>query len=475
MDQSEVTEVTKVTEVTENVIDETMTDRDLIPAVPFPFEILPERLREMIDTIAEAFHIDPGMVVSCQLPILAAAIGNTIRVSSKEAWKEPIFLWLIIIAPTGYGKSPVLNMLVEPIERRENRLQKFDPSKPFDMPHTISVRPETYLVSDTTVEALSEVFSNSPRGVLIKIDEIAGLVNGLNQYKGKGNDKEHYLELFNCKPWKIDRKTGSKFIPNTGASIVGGIQPREMPKAFENGSFGNGLLPRFLFLTCNSSKPRLYSRKTVTENDLAYWGNIIEYCYNLTLSFDEDNFVSPTVISLSREAVDRYEEFYNEYEVVSQDLSEDARSFVPKLREYRLKLAGVIHVLECFDKDSCVTTTITEESILKAIKITRFFAGQAMNVLDIYKQKELLDVHAPKLIGTILSLSKEVRNGRLDLARIVSQMNTGVEDNQKMNHKTVGSMLRSLGLIPFKSTGNRTFVRWDEDRIQRALFQPKKR
>jgi hypothetical protein len=464
----------EVTKVTESTVDNIMTDNDLIPVVPFPFEILPERLKTMIYTIAEAFHIDPEMVVCCQLPILAAAIGNAIRVSPKEAWKEPVFLWQIIIAPTGYGKSPVLNMLVEPIERMESRLAKPHLSIPRDMQDVTGAYRKACMVSDTTVEALANVFSGSPRGVLIKIDEIAGLIYGLNQYKGKGNDKEHYLELFNCKPWKIDRKSGSKFIPNTGASIVGGIQPREMPKAFENNSFGNGLLPRFLFLTCDSSSPRLYSRKTVTEDNLTYWGNIIEYCYNIALNVDEDNFAAPTVVSLSPEATDKYEEFYNEYENMSQGLTEDAKSFVPKLREYCLKLVGILHVLECFDKHSCVTTTTPEETILKAIKLTRFFAGQAMNVLDIYKEKKLLDENALRLIQIIINLRRAVQNGKLELKWIVAQINSNVPKNQQMNRKTVGSMLRNLGLTLKKSTGNRTFVRWDEHELQQLLYQAKK-
>ena len=92
---------------------------------------------------------------------------------------------------------------------------------------------------DTTIEALADVFEGQPRGVLIHQGRTFRARTGYESYKnGKGSDRQHILELFNCDPWedKIGNRVQSRF-RITGASIVGGLQPQIMPKIFDQDSF----------------------------------------------------------------------------------------------------------------------------------------------------------------------------------------------------------------------------------------------
>ncbi|MBU1345311.1 MAG: DUF3987 domain-containing protein, partial [Proteobacteria bacterium] len=218
--------------------EETDRDSNLLPVCSFPFEVFPLQLREIINKLSTSLHIAPDVASACLLPIIGSAVGNSVRVSPKDGWEEAPFIWLALIAKTGYGKSPLVQKLFKPLECLQGKAYQEYKEKGQEYERLLALAkkdkllfPEKpklkqYLVSDFTIEALSEVFEGDSRGVIITADELAGLIWGLNQYKGKGNDRQHILQLWNAHSWKIDRKTGVKFIPNTGASIIGGIQPR---------------------------------------------------------------------------------------------------------------------------------------------------------------------------------------------------------------------------------------------------------
>ena len=302
----------------------TVADKEIFPTTPVPIEILPENLIVFINLLSSAFHVSPEVVACCIFSIISGAIGNTIRISPKQGWEVPIFIWLILIARTGYGKTPLIGVLMKETERlmsvaykeyqeemkEYNRLlrrAKEDPST--EIPDKPKLK--HYMVSDFTIEASADVFEDDPRGTIIHIDELAGLILGLNQYKGKGNDRQHFLELFNAGSWKIDRRTGSRFIPNTGASIIGGIQPKVLSEVFGSDSIDEGFLPRFILIQ-SDSKPPKFSRQTIKGDDLDYWQNLINWCYQIQPEIDDSGFIKSETISLTDEALNEFEDFYNE-------------------------------------------------------------------------------------------------------------------------------------------------------------------
>ena len=106
------------------------------------------------------------------------------------------------------GKTPAINTLVRSVQKRQartykeyrERLQSYKDSLRSSTGETTETVEEPtlehFIASDTTVEALGDIFENNPRGILIHRDELAGWILGLNQYKGgAGNDRQHYLEI----------------------------------------------------------------------------------------------------------------------------------------------------------------------------------------------------------------------------------------------------------------------------------------
>jgi hypothetical protein len=102
-----------VTEVTEVM----GTDRRMIPEYGFPYEILPERVRKIVNDFGTALHVNPEMVAASILPIMGGAIGNAIKISPKAEWEEPPFIWLNFIAVTGHGKTPLISTMLKPINK----------------------------------------------------------------------------------------------------------------------------------------------------------------------------------------------------------------------------------------------------------------------------------------------------------------------------------------------------------------------
>ena len=459
------------------------TDKILIPLQPFPLEVFPESLVGIIERFSNSLGVDKEVIASSVLTIVSSAIGNTIRVSPKYGYEVPVFIWLIIIAISGYGKTPAISTLVRSVEKRQSKTyreysekqKKYKESlrkskKSGDTEIVDEPILEHSFASDTTVEALGDIFESSPRGILIHRDELAGLILGLNQYKGgSGNDKQHYLELFNCKPWKIDRKTGVKFIHNVGSSIIGGIQTTIMPKVFNLDAIGEGLLPRFL-LQNTEHKPRKFQRQGIEPDDLKLWEDILEKCYEISLTLNDNGFVEPRVLILGEEALNLFEEFHNNYTNLIPFLSDNAKPFVAKFITYSLKITGILHVLDCFStSDTDIKHSIKAGTMDKAIRLTEYFAGQSINALELYgaKTKKELNEIESRLLETVFSLEGEVKNGKLALSRIREYLNTDLPEPLQCDSKQIGAMLHNQGLETKRGTNGYYYLLWDENKIKK--------
>ncbi len=457
-------------------------DLDLIPLQPYPLEVFPLSMIEIIERISDSLGVERKVIAGTMLTVVSSAIGNTVRVSPKHGYEVPIFIWLIIIADSGYGKSPAIGTLTRAVEKKQGKAyQKYSESlkrygellREAKKKKTIENIDEPILshffASDTTVEALGAIFNTTPKGILIHRDELSGLILGLNQYKGsKGDDKQKYLELFNCTPWKTDRKGRVTFVPNTGAAIIGGVQTAIMPRVFGEDAIDEGLLPRFL-LQDTEYKPRKFQRQGIEPDDLKHWEDILEKCYEMPLSLNENGYIEPKVLILNGGAVDLFEAFHNSYTELIPFLSNNAKPFVAKLLTYCLKIAGILHTFECFTAgDTSIKSPINASAMEKAIKLTKYYAGQSMSALKLYRtdtEKKLNEVEA-RLLKVVFSLENEIEKGKLPLFRIRERLNADLPGPLHHNPKQIGAMLRKQGLETKRSTGGAYVLVWEKNKIE---------
>ena len=91
--------------------------------LPFPINVFPPSLQAYCREVAEAKLVPPDFVGELMLVVAGAAIGQSINVKVKRDWTEPPLLLLVLVAPPGRTKSPVIRTVVNPLTQIDRRLR----------------------------------------------------------------------------------------------------------------------------------------------------------------------------------------------------------------------------------------------------------------------------------------------------------------------------------------------------------------
>ena len=185
------------------------------PFRPFPSHVLPEPVREFVETGAESIGCEGACLAVPMLAGLAAAIGNTRRLRLKRNWDVPAVLWSALVGDTGTAKSAAFELALRPfLQRQEQALRRYavqmrqyridlaaykqacadwERLLRGDDPVEKPVRPEVErtIVIDTTIEAVGPLLLANPRGLLLARDELGRLGGGvrslhLRQWRRRG-------------------------------------------------------------------------------------------------------------------------------------------------------------------------------------------------------------------------------------------------------------------------------------------------
>lgn len=224
-------------------------------------------------------------VVAALLAGASAVTGNArwVAGASDDWFKQPGVLWLALVGEPSSGKTPGSSAVIDAVKvidreelvafeperrRREEeavvaraseaawkdqvtaavRANETPPPMPHDAVVPAPVHPPQILVGDTTGEALLQIVSASPRGVLMYRDELAGLIGGLDRYKGGGSDRAMLLEGYGGGEYRVARKGGgATSVTSLSIGIMGGIQPARFHSLIAK-TDDDGLEARFLFV-----------------------------------------------------------------------------------------------------------------------------------------------------------------------------------------------------------------------------------
>ncbi|NOT02584.1 MAG: DUF3987 domain-containing protein [Phycisphaerales bacterium] len=146
--------------------------------VPFPTDLLPERVARFTNETADALGCDPAMVALPTPAVLGSAVGTARVIQLKESWAEPPVIWSCIVARSGTLKSPAMDKAVASLhtaqrtafqehaaaleefetqklwyEKRKTEWTKNKSAAPPEKPE----RPvcERHVLADTTIEAIA--------------------------------------------------------------------------------------------------------------------------------------------------------------------------------------------------------------------------------------------------------------------------------------------------------------------------------
>lgn len=220
----------------------------------FPISALPRGTRRLVREAAASIGCPADLIAVPMLVTLASAIGNSRVLKLKGGWEEGATIYAASVAPPGAKKTPAYKEAMRPAARVQAKLhrdyqQELHRYEKEEQSSCEIAQPtlRRTTVGDSTVEALCVILSSNERGVLMVRDELSGWVRSMNQYKGKGADRQFYLEAWGNSPYSVDRKGEQEpiILERPFICLYGTIQP-EVLSELDIGAGANPLLPRRL-------------------------------------------------------------------------------------------------------------------------------------------------------------------------------------------------------------------------------------
>ena len=409
---------------------------------PFPVNTFPKSLQNYIVESAAALNIDPAYVGPSVLAVTASVIGSAWGVELKNSWSEPAIVWLATVAVSGSGKSPGLDAAIEPIraiqkdaDKRYKEVQmKFEKEQTLynqsltlwkaaqkkDLSQELPEKPiepiiETYIVDDTTPEALVEILEQNPFGVCLPKDELSGWIGGFDAYSSKKAEKDlaFWLAVHGGRSYRSNRKTEKKLaIASTPAvSICGGIQPGILRKILTKNEhfFEAGLAARILF-AMPPDRSQHWTDDDVDDTTRLQYQNIIKKIIGLRSGKDPLNPEEPCIVKLSKSASKLFIEFYNaNADERAAMASETQKAFWPKLTGYAARIALVFHIAKWVEGSTTERLVLDGTTMEEAIRLTQWFKRESLRIVETVRgEAAQVDLEAAGVIEAIKRKGGEI-------------------------------------------------------------------
>ncbi|AGW13140.1 DUF3987 domain-containing protein [Megalodesulfovibrio gigas] len=435
---------------------------------PLPVHVFPESIQHMLQTAAEAFNVPLEAPACCLLALTGACIGRTRGLQIKPGWTEHPNLYVALVARSGMGKSPCAKAFFAPLWEAEKACTQqwkeanaqweadvaaWEAQKRSKHPST-SPRPEPpprqqLITDDATVESLTDIFADNPRGLLWYRDELAGLILDLDKYSSgpQGSTKTRLMTAYDSGPWKVSRvnKARTGFIPAACLSLFGTIQPAVLADIFTGKDAASGLLARVSFIRAPRDKPPLWTETAFNGPARATLVQLVTGL--LRLDFHEDN---PLHLTLEPDAKQLFIAWHDEL-AREQWLGdgEDQDSLLSKLRGQCLRLALQLHCLEDVLAGRDCIGSICAATMAGAIALANWLRGHQEQCWTLLGQAGRVQDPPPlhrRVALAVLGLEGDVQGGRLPTAAIHAWVNDGLDARCQVDSRAVGKACSKIGL-----------------------------
>lgn len=229
---------------------------------PFPIDVIPQPFRDYVKDLKETVNYPIDYTATAVLTATATAAGANIKALVKSGWSEFASLYVALIGNAGANKTHPVNTMFAPIkaidkERHErfkfayelhSSYEKLSKKDKDEAESLFAPTLEKSVLSNFTTEILFKRLSENPRGCTVLSDELISFLEGMNNYS-KSDQIGFYLSVWSNQSTTVDRvgQPIPLFISNPYLSIIGGLQPRALNKAFPIDKLNNGFFQRFLF------------------------------------------------------------------------------------------------------------------------------------------------------------------------------------------------------------------------------------
>jgi len=343
----------------------------------------------------------PAEYVAVSIIAVAASLVGAKRSVQpfREApqWREPCILWVAPVGDPSSNKSPAIDAATGPLKGMEKELaEQFKagligwqttaerakaekaawladvktatkegvatPTMPDAAVEPDEPQRPRLVVQDGTPEAVMEILSGNPNGILHLRDELAGWLLSFERYSPGG--REFWLEANGGRHFTVDRKSlkAPLFIKFNGVTVLGGIQPEKLSECLLK-SADDGLVARFLWAWPD---PIRYQRPCGVA-DVALLEHVYQRLLRLQPGRDEEGQAVPIVLMLDDAAGVIFEEWIRDNDTVIREAAGLYKGFLGKLRGMVLRLSLVAELLAWAAGNGPEPTAIRAETVVSVL------------------------------------------------------------------------------------------------------------
>lgn len=328
----------------------------------FPTDLLPEWLQSTIRDHAESYGTPEELWAVAFLTAIATASGKRMFLTVGN-YKNYPQLWIIIVGSSGTGKSDAGRVAFRRISEidAERYIRYQEEYKEWEAEEKQGRPPhwEQMLINDTTPEAMFNALSYSENGLTLNRDELSGWFSDFGRYN-KSGEVGHYLSIFDNQTFSINRKKEQpQLITEPFLNIYGTIQPSVLSELLTKNNFEqSGFAQRFMFLYPDFPT-RKYKRGGSTPDSDAF-DNMI----------DQIESYSGSEMTLSEEAENVYERFYNQMEERRTTANDFWSAVFSKAQIQVLRLALTVKIARLSEEPN---TEVSEMDMVAGVGMMEYF------------------------------------------------------------------------------------------------------
>ena len=343
----------------------------------FPPDFFPGDLEQFRQQAAASTGSPPELLVGPMLAAASAAIGTALVAQPKPEWREYLSLFIATVGCKAAGKTPAFRAALAPLRERqaafvsrmaatsrggvgdeiataptdaldalEDGTMATKPRRNARLAFPDTIRPrhgDDLILSDTTLPALDDRMHENPRGVLLYVDEMGGLLKSMSD-----SQRQTFCDFYSCEGRVVARRSRGKaplFIPNTFVTLAGGLQPDFLPDL--QGTLDAGLAERFLISgTLDSSLPP-WSDVSIDPEIRTRWNLAIIALLDVDRSAGYDAPETQGIVRFTPEALQRLHQHYEKLRAWAErtGLPPEQRGAVKKFKGHVVRLATIRHAL----------------------------------------------------------------------------------------------------------------------------------
>jgi hypothetical protein len=364
----------------------------------FPLEIFPEQIQAYILQNQKTLGHSVDYMACSLLWMIGICLGNSCKAQVKVGWTEPANVWIGLIGKAGLGKTPSINAMIFPLNKKnsfeikqfQNEYRKWKEYNSLtakekkDNEEIQDPKRNQFIVNDVTIEALADLHEEVEMGLGVFKDELNGWIKDMNKYK-PGSDLEFWLSCWSNQQAILTRKTAkSSFIDSPCIQVLGGIQPGIFGQISTDENKDNGFLDRLL--VCYPDKDiDPYNKNSIKQDVIEWYEAYIIQFFNLirkeVLTIDKFGEIQKKIICFTKEAELEYERIFNNITKLqnSDDVNEYVKSMLAKQKSYVIRFSLLLNSINAYNNQTDFSF-ISKESVLQAEKLSNYFIAMSKKI-----------------------------------------------------------------------------------------------